>query len=337
MSSVSFFRFRSVSRLLGSRIVRALGVSACLVGLMDNSASAQTFVTFAPDSVNRISGSEPDTHFSDLFSTHEGGPQRTLVETTTSTFMNALTMQAGPANGYLINSAILRVGSFNDEYVANGRVNAVLVPYDSATVTWNSFNMGGVALVDYGGKALAFGEEDDETTDWRLTDQVQAYIDGSTTNNCLFFLDNDVNSDFQFTASSNVTWRLFVTAMNSNDPTAGQAPGTLAIMGVQNTNRIFSSLSSQLSRLSVDAGVPFVQLAPQPAAASDIQLVGYQSSPVDSEQLVIRGQSPSSSWDGWITGYGVGGDVDANGGVAQTGRALRVICRRRVGLRSFEF
>lgn len=202
------------SGLMSTTRTLVLSLSTSVAVFITGSLQAAT-INVAPDSVNRlISGGFANTHFADFFSTHGSDTQKTLVETTTSNFLTELQNVLGPVGGgggYQINSATLTVGAVADDYATAGgaRAHVVTVPWNSATVTWNSFNGGGVAGVDYSTTAADTGTVGAVTTTWSgLGPVVQDWVDGSLTNNGLFFPDVAVFANAEFTDVSNVTWTL---------------------------------------------------------------------------------------------------------------------------------
>ena len=201
----------------------------CIIAGTGGVVEATPF-TVAPDAVNRlIGGGFSSTHFDDFFSTHSSSIQKTLLETTNSTFLAALNSNIGPISAgesYRINSAVLEVGSLSDGYATSGAagVYEVLVSYNSATVTWNTFNSGGVAGIDYKVTSSATGMVGSSITTWTLTSMVQDWIDGSTINHGLYFADVGTLNFPEFTNKANVVWKI--------DATTVPEPSTFALLGL---------------------------------------------------------------------------------------------------------
>ena len=197
-------------------------------------------VNLNPDAVNRIIGTNwADMHWTDYFSTSGHGPQRTLVATNTASFLSALNSALGPLGAgqyYQINSAILRAGVDSDDYATEGAAGAyeVLVPYNTSTVTWNTFGGGGVSGVQYALTPGATGVVLGNSTSWNLTTLVQDWAGGAT-NYGLFFPDNapvqptntpDMADEYTRTLAGHVQWTM--------DATIVPVPGAvlLGILGL---------------------------------------------------------------------------------------------------------
>jgi len=219
--------------------MKGFAVVVALCAVVAAPATAD-MVTFSPDAVNRIIGTDwANMHWTDFFSTSGHGPQRTLVATSTATFVSQLNTLLGPLGAgeyYLINSATLRAGVASDNYATEGAAGAyeVLVPYNTATVTWNTFNAGGVAGVDYELLPAATGVVAAPTTTWTLTGLVQSWVNGAT-NYGLFFPDNappqptdtpDMADEYTTTGAGHVLWTV--------DATVVPVPGAvlLGILGL---------------------------------------------------------------------------------------------------------
>ena len=183
----------------------------------------------SPDVVNRlIGGPYATTHFSDYFSTHGTNIQKTLLQTTTATFLAGIESVLGPLSPgqyYQINSAILQVGSDADDYATVGAAGAyeVLHSYDPSTVTWNSFSGGGIPGTDYAAASTATGVVSGKLTSWTLTSLVRDWIDGST-NYGLYFPDVGPEAYAEYTAAANVIWKI--------DASVVPAPGALILGSV---------------------------------------------------------------------------------------------------------
>lgn len=96
------------------------------------------------------------------------------------------------------------------------------------------------------------------------------------------------------------------------DQVGGELHATLGIMGVQQTSRLYRLLSSRLSNSpanSNDASAPVV-------ASSGRQFGGVAFR--DDDDLIVRGQSCDrcSAREGWIIGYGSGGQFQGDGNAA---------------------
>ena len=166
-----------------------------VLGAFTAVTASADMVNLSPDAVNRIVYLYPTTHYNDLFSTYNGGgyPQRTLVATSTASFVAALSSVLGPLGAdqqYQINSAMLKVGASIDDYATVGLAEAyeVIVSYDTNTVTWSSFGNGGAAGVQYALTPAATGIVSAPSTSWNLTSVVQGWVNGAA-NNGLFFPD----------------------------------------------------------------------------------------------------------------------------------------------------
>ncbi len=107
--------------------------------------------------------------------------------------------------------------------------------------------------------------------------------------------------------------------------TTGQINGTSAQVGFQNSSASFRSLSQQLQNISATQRFggyqPLAQMMPTREDA--IALVGYQeigmASGSSNEGTDAHGsccQSRINPWGGWVSGYGVGGDVRGQSGIA---------------------
>ncbi|TWU55776.1 autotransporter outer membrane beta-barrel domain-containing protein [Rubripirellula reticaptiva] len=110
------------------------------------------------------------------------------------------------------------------------------------------------------------------------------------------------------------------------DRTTGQINGTSAQVGFQNSSASFRSLSQQLQSIAAtqrfSGGYQPLALT-MPTRDDAIALVGYQETYVASGSSVAGGsacdaqcQSRINPWGGWISGYGVGGDVRSQGGIS---------------------
>jgi hypothetical protein len=203
------------------------GILAVVLCVFLAAPAAADIVTLSPDAVNRIIGTNwANMHWTDYFSTSGHGPQRTLVYTSAASLLSALNATLGPLGPgqyYQINSAVLRAGVDSDDYATEGAARAfeVLVPYDTSTVTWNSFNGGGVSGVDYSSTPAATGVVTGSSTRWTLTSLVQDWVGGAT-NYGLFFPDNappqpsntpDMADEYTRTLAGHVEWTLDATVV----------------------------------------------------------------------------------------------------------------------------
>lgn len=192
-------------------------------------------VTVTPDGVSRLlSGAEADLTHTDFFSTHDSLTQKTLVATTNANFLTELQNvlgSLGTGESYQVNSATLTVGATADDYTTIGgaRAHVVIVPWTSAAVTWNNFNGGGVAGVDYNAAAADTGTVASPTTTWSgLASTVQDWLDGAVTNNGLFFPDTGEFSLTEVTATENVSWTLDAQIVSAPAPTVPE-PSTFCL------------------------------------------------------------------------------------------------------------
>ncbi len=132
-----------------------------------DSHPAQVPIYVGTDNVNRIiGGSFTNTHFSDLFSTNPSA-QHTLLNLEIRPHCRLLWRclgPLGPGESYQIYSTTLQVGALADGYSVASEAHEVLTPYDPATVTFASFNNGGVAGVDFTALAEATGVVDGPLT-----------------------------------------------------------------------------------------------------------------------------------------------------------------------------
>lgn len=204
--------------------MKILALVAAVCALVTVPAAAD-MVSVGPDAVNRIIGTDwADMHWNDYFSTSGHGPQRTLVATSTASFLNALSSSLGPlgtGQRYQINSAVLRAGVASDDYATEGAAGAyeVLHAYDTSAVTWNTFGAGGVSGVDYALTPAATGVVGAYSTAWTLTTLVQDWVDGAS-NYGLFFPDNapiqssntsEMADEYTRTYSGHVQWTIDAT------------------------------------------------------------------------------------------------------------------------------
>jgi len=108
----------------------------------------------------------------------------------------------------------------------------------------------------------------------------------------------------------------------SVDPASSQLYGITAQTGIQTTCFQFQLLGKQISEIVTGLGIGgfAVTMTAPPAAAremgsGDIQLASFDRDP----QLIIRAQNEhllGGRWDGWVSGYGVGGNVEGTGSAA---------------------
>ena len=191
--------------------------SAAAMFLSDPAQAAP--VTVTPDSTKRITVVDADptranTVFTN-FSTWQTdsatkNTQRTMQITSTATFIAALEAELGPlgaGESYQINSATLTVGDATDDYTDIATAHHLLVTYNPATVTWNTFNNGGAAGVDYAGSPLATSVAGTNSATWDLTSVVQGWIDGGTNMGLYFKSAGNTNGTSTFTTVTG-TWIL---------------------------------------------------------------------------------------------------------------------------------
>ena len=181
-------------------------------------------ITVSPDSVNRIIGlAFVDTHFNDLFSTHSSSGQTTLLSLTNASLLTALQTELGFAANYTINSATLTVGAITDNYAPTGGMNVytALTAWNPNDVTYNNADVAGLvswsapglaAGVDYSAIAADTGviAANGYQTVWTgLGSTLQSWLDGSTTNNGLFFADTGFTlGENEETLATNVYWTI---------------------------------------------------------------------------------------------------------------------------------
>lgn len=119
----------------------------------------------------------------------------------------------------------------------------------------------------------------------------------------------------------------FIQSFAMNSDSAAQMPSSLAQVGVQNGTVIFNQLATRLHGIAGAYGLgdDFGYSARMPNFESGFQLAGDSADDL-SNPLVVRGQCGSgccsdwcaynSEWDGWASGYGIGGEVSSTGGAA---------------------
>mgnify|MGYP002623686185 CR=1 FL=1 len=224
--------------LRASRI--AISLPALLFLL--SACPARAGFMLSPDSVNRVIGPTLDnTHYSDVFSTYS--TQKTLLELTNATLEAALTSELGPLSAgesYEINSAVLTVGSFSDNYATEGAAGAhrVLTAWDSSDVTWNEADAdlniawsapGLAAGVDYEAVAYDTGDVGSFTTQWSaLGPLLQDWLDGTLDNHGLFFPYIGDSESYEFTDVQFVTFEIEAEIVES-EPVP--EPSSLVLLG----------------------------------------------------------------------------------------------------------
>jgi len=114
-----------------------------------------------------------------------------------------------------------------------------------------------------------------------------------------------------------ITW-----AAGVADPSSAQVFGNSAQTGVHATNLLFQLLGNQVRRIADGLGAGgFAVTVNAPSASTpalgpgDTQLSSFGNSP----EVTIRAQNEHlllGGWDGWVTGYGVGGNVHGTGAAA---------------------
>ncbi len=123
-------------------------------------------------------------------------------------------------------------------------------------------------------------------------------------------------------------WDLILTAMAA-DPAAAQLVGSLAQTGIQNGSYQFQLLNRNIqyaaAAMAAGGGLNVVTL-PAPSGsmnyADDVEgmsSVLANDSGQTRANFQIRGQNSallSGAWDGWVSGYGIGGQVGSDGAVA---------------------
>ena len=190
----------TLGRKLGMKAVLGIMVASMAWTMTAPTAVATTNV--APALVRRVwSGGGDNVNFS----THSAG-QRTMVETTTAAFTNALADELGALGAgqmYQINTATLTVGSVADDYTSTGDKQTHLI-----TATWG-------ASTPYPGPAYQSGIAADtgavvgSTTVWSgLASTVQDWLDGTVVNYGLMFDDAGGAGPPAYTAVANVLWTL---------------------------------------------------------------------------------------------------------------------------------
>ncbi len=126
-------------------------------------------------------------------------------------------------------------------------------------------------------------------------------------------------------------WDLIATSIVTSlfDPAAGQLVGSLAQTGIQNGSYQFQLLNRNIqyaaAAMAAGGGLNVVTL-PAPSGsmnyADDVEgmsSVLANDSGQTRANFQIRGQNSallSGAWDGWVSGYGIGGQVGSDGAVA---------------------
>ncbi|WP_419189171.1 autotransporter outer membrane beta-barrel domain-containing protein [Stieleria marina] len=108
------------------------------------------------------------------------------------------------------------------------------------------------------------------------------------------------------------------------DEATGRVNGTAAQLGFQNTSSAFQVLSRQLKQVSraQQFASPLQPMAlRQMESVNPIALVGYETDGAEANTLTSTRQSCCCSsiqneWNGWVSGYGIGGDVQSDGAFA---------------------
>lgn len=179
---------------------------------------------FVATDVNRIT-SVPvggGRHYNDLFQTSRIdfgsglSSAKTLVYTSTSLIRSLCDALIEYPNFRLhIVSATLTVGidELTETYLNGGSINnrsySVLKDYDSDTVTWVSFNNGGVPGVDYGSSSVSEGVVGSYSVVWDMASVVQNWLDSNDEDNKgLFFPDMGTNILTTLTDKENVVWNI---------------------------------------------------------------------------------------------------------------------------------
>jgi hypothetical protein len=190
---------------------------------LDKSRELESFTipSFAATYVNRIHSSNSSINFNDYFRTNQidiaigGGVSynKTLLYTSTETIRSKCDALVGPYFRLYILSATLTVGanSVFEKYTNSGSAlngcHLVLKDYDTSTVSWSSFNNGGVAGVDYNAVSSSDGTVGSYYVAWDMKDIVQTWLDSEDKENKgLFFPDMGTHSLDTSTDKDNVIW-----------------------------------------------------------------------------------------------------------------------------------
>jgi hypothetical protein len=205
-----------------------LGKIAPEEGLSESREFVYTSVELLATNVNKILESTPTVGDITQFRTSQYGgffsppgtvdECKTLVYTSGSSFVNACdAAMYGEGFPIVLESATLTVGSgFLNAYTNLGstsnNVYEVLTPYNPSTVTWSSFNNGGVQGVDFSSTSSGDGTVDTYSVEWDLTTIVQGWMDETLDNNGLIFgaLLDDMGTSIllTFTGDEYVKWTL---------------------------------------------------------------------------------------------------------------------------------
>lgn len=100
---------------------------------------------------------------------------------------------------------------------------------------------------------------------------------------------------------------------NAMNELIGDIYGSLSRLGIQNTNNAFWMLSQQLGGSPLGPGAGSYASVNPSYSAGEVQLAAHSSSFGDTEPIV-RGQCDCCpTYDGWVLGYGLGGDASSDG------------------------
>jgi len=109
---------------------------------------------------------------------------------------------------------------------------------------------------------------------------------------------------------------LVLTRAITFDPASSQSFGNSAQTGIQTTSFQFQMLGNQIRQIVTGLGANgfLVTVNAPPSTIPDIGFGDIQYASFDSApEVVIRAQNEHllrGAWDGWVSGYGVGGNVD---------------------------
>lgn len=200
-----------------------------MVQVLTSAAAHAAPAVIAPDAVNRLfSNQQPSSGIdwntnekNQSFSTFQWQyAQSTLLYTSGTTLSNAFLAAFGP--GYTIGSVKLVVGSVASPYTTDGTAGAyqVLTAYDPDTVSWFSFNQGGVAGTDYAFPPLATGVVGAYQTIWTFDPSlITGWINNPSSNLGLYF--PDIGSAYHYTDATDyasVSWVIDVAASGVPEP-----------------------------------------------------------------------------------------------------------------------
>tara|TARA_R110002167_G_scaffold1385_6_gene6337 strand:- start:1180 stop:2010 length:831 start_codon:yes stop_codon:yes gene_type:complete len=197
-------------------------------GLSESREFEYTSVELLATNVNRILESSPTSRDASAFRTSRYGgiydPPDTVVQckslvyTSGASFTNACdSVIDGAGFPLVLESAKLTIGSgflyaYTNQGSVSNNVYEVLNSYDPSTVTWSSFNNGGVQGVDFSSTSSGDGVVSIYSVEWDLTSVAQGWIDETSDNNGLIFgaLLDDMGTNILYTLTNDeyVKWNL---------------------------------------------------------------------------------------------------------------------------------